>query len=169
MAVATCFNIKIIGGSFNILLQSRWSFSLVPTPWPGYEAKLNYYYFHENCTSLLVSDANLLAIVLQLFPEPNSPWSITAGVKPPPPDLNKLCANRTAISTTGMMQVYSIVLVQLSKSADVCNRLVNTVKHRPLINHSIVGGANFCTEHAHTKYYSSLYCVDHYHQSIIKF
>ena len=55
-----------------------------------------------NGTSLFVCEASLLAIVLQLFPDPNSPWSITAGVKqlPPPADNpNKLCANRIAIFT----------------------------------------------------------------------
>ena len=92
---------------------------------------------HTACTSLFVSDASLPAIVLQLFPDPNSPWSITAGVKPPPPDPNKLWVNRTAISTAGMMQAKA----QAGKTADVSNPVVSLAPPP----------SGYPTAHAHTK------------------
>ena len=54
---------------------------------------------NETFTSLLVWEASLLAIVLQLFAEPNRPWSMSAGVlllAVP----KTTCASRTAISYT---------------------------------------------------------------------
>lgn len=110
----------------------RWSFCLVPTPRPGYEAKLSYIIFMKTvpaCWFLMpicwLSFSNCFQSrtvrgVSQRESNHHRQTRINCAPIEPPSPPQGWCK-------------YSASAAALSKSADVCNRLVNIVKPRPPI------------------------------------